>query len=91
MNEKDKTICPHCGKKMLKWAPPEETSWGPAVQYVCFNDECPYFVKGWDWMQTHFAQKLSYRHRYDPQTGETGPVPVWSSTALRNCIVEQDQ
>jgi hypothetical protein len=73
---------------MLKWAPPAETSWGPAVQYVCFNDDCPYYKNGWEWMRSHFEQNVSYRHRYNPNTGEEGPIPVWSDQALRNCIVE---
>ncbi|MBU1320658.1 MAG: ogr/Delta-like zinc finger family protein [candidate division Zixibacteria bacterium] len=86
--EDDKTTCPHCGVKMLKWAAPAETSWGSDIQYVCFNDDCPYYVKGWEWMKGHYEQNVSYRHKYNPQTGELGPIPVWSSEALRNCIVE---
>ncbi len=65
-----------------------ENSWGPDYQLVCFNDECPYFVKGWEWMREKFQQNVSYRYRYNPQTGESGPLPVFSKTALRGGIVE---
>jgi hypothetical protein len=88
MNEKDKTICPHCGKPMLKWACPAETSWGEGIHYICFNDECPYYVRGWKWMKEKFAVNASYRHHYNPETGETGPIPVWDENALKNNIVE---
>lgn len=80
--------CPHCGEKMVKWLPSDQSSWGPNPQRVCFNDQCPYYIKGWEWMQTQFQQKASYRFRFDPATGETGPLPVWSPTALRTGIVE---
>ena len=30
----------------------------------------------------------SYRHRYNPENGETGPVPVWSYEALKGDIIE---
>ncbi|MEW5994906.1 MAG: ogr/Delta-like zinc finger family protein [Candidatus Zixiibacteriota bacterium] len=87
---KETPTCPHCGKQLKKWSTPDETSWGGKMQFVCFNDDCPYYVRGWKWMLENYNQKASYRHRYDPNTGETGPLAVWSSQALRSGIIEED-
>ena len=83
------TECPHCGATLQPWQPPEMTSWTEEAHYVCFNDECSYYVKGWDWMYTQFQQKVSYRFRFIPSTGEKGPLPVWSASALKDRIINE--
>jgi len=87
MTEELASVCPHCGQRMLRWKNPPWSSWGGEFQFVCFNDGCPYFVRGWTWMRTQFNIGASYRHRLDPVTGERGPLPVWSAEDLRCNIV----
>lgn len=89
--QEDKTICPHCGKKMSKWKTPSLSTWTAEFFYVCFNDECPYYVKGWEHMNKSQETNCSYRHRYDPDTGMTGPLPVWSSFAGKDEIIEDEE
>jgi hypothetical protein len=79
--------CPHCGSQMLRWANPQDSSWGEGFQYVCFEDECPYYARGWEWMKSNYNVAASYRYRLDPVTGEHGPLPVWSPQALRIGII----
>ncbi len=90
MDRKPVTVCPHCGMKLVRWANPELGTWSGEFQLVCFNDDCPYFVRGWAWMSERFAVNASYRFRYDPETGETGPLPVWSRQALRGSILPEE-
>ena len=84
-----KTICPHCGQKMAKWISPAVESWGGDCLYICYNDDCGYYKRGWDHTFKKIGIKASYRHRYDPHTGQCGPFPVNTPTAGRDCIVPE--
>ena len=89
MREQEIPKCPHCREEMKKWTTPPLSTWSSAWQWVCFNDECPYFVKGWDWIWNNYHRKASYRHALDPATGQKCPVPVKSKIALRDSIIEE--
>lgn len=76
---------------MVRWSNPPESTWSGEFQYVCFNDECPYYVRGWNWMKNSFNVDASYRYRLDPETGETGALAVWSADALRSGIIAAEE
>lgn len=84
-------LCPHCQTPMVRWQNPSLGSWSGEFQFVCFNDDCGYYVRGWAWMRDHFNVHASYRQRLDPTTGETGPLPVWSADALRSSILDRER
>jgi len=91
----EKPKCKYCGDEMKIWETPpipvgDGLGWGAPYLFICFNDECSYFIGGWKWMWEKFRHKVSYRHRHDPETGEQGPLPVWSAAALKDGIIEQN-
>lgn len=88
--ENEKPTCPHCGDRLKKYRTPAHTTWGGAIMLICFNDDCPYFKKGWEHMKETQKVHSSYRFRLDPNTGATGPMPVWSEDALKDDIVEEE-
>lgn len=83
--------CDHCGSKMRRMEVPPLAQFDAPYIYVCFNDECEYFQRGWQWMLTRYASKTSYRFKVDPFTGEKGPLPVWSEDALKDNIMDEEE
>jgi hypothetical protein len=83
--------CPYCSAPLVRWQTPPESGWQSEFQYVCFNDECPYFIRGARWLTEHYNVTASYRFRLDPLTGESGPLPVWSKDALRSGILTGEE
>jgi len=85
--------CPYCGEKLKKWAVPENPfccTWDNDFMYICFNDECPYFVRGWDHMYKEGNRGVSYRLMYNPVKDFCSPIPVPSHRALRDGIMETE-
>ncbi len=83
------TTCAHCGGPLAPFQLPD-TVYDHAYDLACFNDECPYYVRGWAWMEQQFGVRTSYRYRIDSQSGHASPLPVWSPTALRSSILPGD-
>jgi hypothetical protein len=95
MEEKIKAIkktleCPYCGEKMKKWAVPQGpfTEWDNEFMYICFNDDCPYVVRGWEVMAGQGNRGISYRCMYYPEKEVCTPVPIFSLQTLKESIVE---
>ena len=83
--------CPHCGTKLKKWLVPEDATWDEKFFWVCFNDDCEYYRKGWVWMMEQYSQNASYRYMVNPTTGASSQIPVWSDSATREMIVEDEE
>jgi len=88
---KETLRCPYCGERMRKWAVPDNPfgqTWDNEFMYICFNDGCPYFVRGWDYMYREGNRGVSYRLMFNPEKNCCMPVPVPSPRALREGIID---
>lgn len=59
--------CPHCNTRLSPCETPpfhigDGLGWGAEVMFVCLNDECPPFVKGWEHIEASFGHVGSYRY-----------------------------
>ena len=89
MSSSEDFKCPHCGGKLSKTTMPMESLWSLGYLMICFNDECSYYVAGWDVLMSTRKVKASYRYRIDPATGAAGPFAVWSEDAMKDKIVKE--
>lgn len=75
MSENRSTECPHCGAPLTPLGIPEAL-FAYAHDLACFNDECPYYVRGWSWMERQYGVRGSYRYRIDGESGQASPMAV---------------
>jgi len=80
----DKPLCPHCKEKMSMWEVPQIAcgdglGWGTPYLFVCFNDDCPSFKKGWDDIKKTMEHEASYRCINSPGCPNFEYMPVFSS------------
>ena len=97
MVESENPKCPHCGEKMVIWeCPPvgfsDGLGWGTPYLYVCFNDECPLYVKGWENIMDSFSVRASYRCICDPMSSpmRSDCMPVFSPEGGKGCIIDEE-
>ena len=83
--------CPHCQQRLSKWEVPDDPciDWPNDHLYLCFNDSCPFVVRGWRHMWNQGIAGVSYRFLFNPATGACNTVPIRSLVDLRPGIVEE--
>ena len=92
--EDKKTICPHCGQRMNKWSTPtfnfaDGLGWCTPFLYVCFNDECKFYMNSWKHMYESYGQEMGYRFMLHPDSGESSSLPVGSRHAMKGDIIDE--
>ena len=88
-----KPLCPHCGKEMSIWEVPpfsfsDGLGWGTPYLFICFNDDCPVYVKGWDDMMDKYAHNASVRCMCYPGTKQFQYMPVFSPIGGTGQIID---
>ena len=88
-----KPLCPHCKKEMSIWEVPPVTfsdglGWGEPYLFLCFNDECPLYKKGWENLKENFNQTASYRCMNYPGTDTFELMPVFSPMGATGQIID---
>ena len=73
--------CPHC-KTLMEKMDSRHLDWGTPFLWVCFNNDCALFAKGWQHMMENFGQLSSYRHMIEPESGTSGVIPAFSAEYL---------
>jgi len=79
---KEAPTCPHCKGTMEKMDA-RHLDWGTTFLWVCFNDHCTFFKKGWQHMMDTYGQLVSYRYMVTPDNGSQGVIPAFSIDYLR--------
>ncbi len=93
---KETPTCPHCGQKMSKCETPTynfgdvSSGWNDPFLYICFNDECKFFVEGWERMKKYYGKNASYRFMYQPTNGIGHAIAVFSKDALKGQICKDE-
>ncbi len=89
----EKHYCPHCsGDLKLCHAPPvhvgDGLGWGSEFLFVCLNDECPLFIKGWEYIENQYGHVGSYRYMEIPDSKESYNMMVVGKDAFTGSLVD---
>jgi len=89
----EKHCCPHCsGDLSLCHAPAvhvgDGLGWGSEYLFICLNDTCPLFVKGWDYIANQYGHVGSYRYMEIPNSKETYNMMVVGKEAFTGSIID---
>lgn len=92
--DQEKPKCPHCGTEMDIWEAPlipcgDGLGWGVPYLFLCFNDECSLYVKGWDSIEEDYGHRASYRCMCYPGTTQFECIPVFSPVGAKGQVVSE--
>lgn len=78
---KEAPVCSHCNETMTRQdLPPVSFSdglgWGTTFLWICANDDCPIFRKGFYHTMENYGQASSLRSIIEPDSGHASVIPA---------------
>ncbi len=91
----DVKICPHCNEKLTCCEAPQihvgdGLGWGSDVLFICLNDNCSLFLRGWNHIEDKYGHRASYRYMELPGSKESNVMMVGSKDAFKGSIVDPE-
>lgn len=85
--------CPHCDQKMFCCeAPPvhigDGLGWGSEILFICLNDYCSLFLKGWENIEQKYGHHASYRYMELPDSKEGNVMMVGNADAFKASVID---
>lgn len=87
--------CPHCkGTLSCCEAPPihvgDGLGWGSEVMFICLNDDCSLFLRGWEQIEIKYGHHASYRYMELPGSPEGNVMMVGNVDAFKACVIDRE-
>lgn len=87
--------CPHCNQKLSCCEAPaihvgDGLGWGSDVLFICLNDSCSLFLKGWDKIESQYGHHASYRYMELPRSKESNVMMVGNADAFKACVINKE-
>ena len=88
--------CPHCESRLKPCETPpfhigDGLGWGCEVMFVCLNDECPPYVKGWQYIEDTYGHVGSYRYMQLPNEKKGELMMVGSKIAFTGSVLNPEE
>lgn len=73
---KDNHLCPYCEQDLFECDVSGNAmgAWGTPILFVCFHDDCPYYLKSAETLAKQGIIGGAYRMAWDPEKDWCGPV-----------------
>ena len=89
----EKHVCPHCNQELtLCHAPPihvgDGLGWGSEYLFICLNNDCSLFAKGWEYIENQYGHVGSYRYMEIPGSKESYNMMVAGRDAFTGSVVD---